>query len=89
MTDAAKDTVFEVLNRWGFPTLVALAFGYVLRQDVLLPLVAEHRMFLQQLGQTQQELSRAVSEQTRLLYALQPREKAYTTSTTKPDETRN
>jgi hypothetical protein len=65
--------MFSVLERWGFPTLVALAFGYVLRQDVLLPLVAEHRAFLQQLGQTQVEISRAVSEQTRLLYALQPR----------------
>lgn len=73
MTDAAKETMFSVLERWGFPTLVALAFGYVLRQDVLLPLVAEHRAFLQQLGQTQVEISRAVSEQTKLLYALQPR----------------
>lgn len=72
MTDAAKETLFSVLERWGFPTLVALAFGWVLRQDVLLPLVEEHRTFLRELGTTQKELSQAVKEQTRLLYALQP-----------------
>lgn len=73
MTDAAKETLFSVVERWGFPTLVALALGYFLRQDVLLPLVAEHRSFLQQLGETQRDLSKALNEQTRLLYALQPR----------------
>lgn len=72
MTDAAKETMYGILERWGFPTLVALAFGYVLRQDVLLPLVEEHRAFLKQLGETQREISQAVSEQTRLLYRLQP-----------------
>lgn len=71
MTDAAKETLFSVLERWGFPTLVALAFGWVLRQDVLLPLVEEHRTFLRQLGDTQKEISVAVCEQTKLLYALQ------------------
>jgi hypothetical protein len=73
MTDAAKETVYGIIERWGFPTLVALACGYVLRQDVLLPLVEEHRAFLRQLGETQKEISTTVREQTRLLYALQPR----------------
>jgi len=72
MTDAAKDTIFSVIERWGFPTLVALAAGWVLRHDVLLPLVDEHRSFVKSLSETQREISRAVSEQTRLLYALQP-----------------
>ena len=39
MTDAAKDTLYSIIERWGFPTLVAIACGWVLRQDVLLPLV--------------------------------------------------
>ena len=78
MTDQAKDTIYGIMERWGFPTLVALAAGWVLRNDVLLPLVAEHRSFVQQLGDTQREISKAVMEQTRLLYALQPREKAVT-----------
>jgi hypothetical protein len=45
----------------------------VLRADVLLPLVEEHRAFVKSLSETQREISKAVSEQTRLLYALQPR----------------
>lgn len=73
MTDTAKDTIFSVIERWGFPTLVALAAGWVLRHDVLLPLVDEHRSFVKSLSETQREISRAVGEQTRLLYALQPR----------------
>jgi hypothetical protein len=75
MTDAAKETMFEILNKWGFPTLVALAAGWVLRNDVLLPLVEEHRSFVRQLGDTQREISKAITEQTRLLYTLQREEK--------------
>lgn len=83
MTDTAKDTIFSVIERWGFPTLVALAAGWVLRHDVLLPLVDEHRSFVKSLSETQREISRAVSEQTRLLYALQnDRPRTMTTSAT-------
>lgn len=70
MTEAAKDTVFSILERWGFPTLVALAAGWVLRHDVLLPLVDEHRSFVKSLSETQREISKAVTEQTRLLYEM-------------------
>ena len=73
MTEAARDTVFGIIERWGFPTLVALAAGWVLRHDVLLPLVEEHRTFVKSLSETQREISQAIGEQTRLLYALQPR----------------
>jgi hypothetical protein len=73
VTDAAKDTLYTVLERWGFPTLVAIAVGWVLRHDVLLPLVEEHRVFVRSLSETQSEISKAVTEQTKLLYALQPR----------------
>ena len=73
MTDAAKETLYSVMERWGFPTLVAIACGWVLRADVLLPLVEEHRAFVKSLSETQREISKAVGEQTRLLYALQPR----------------
>lgn len=75
MTDAAKETLFSVIERWGFPTLVALCLGWFLRQDVLLPLVEEHRAFVKQLGETQRDISKALNEQTRLLYELQPRAK--------------
>ena len=73
MTDAVKDTMYGIIERWGFPTLVAVACGWVLRQDVLLPLVEEHRSFVKSLSETQREISQAIGEQTRLLYALQPR----------------
>lgn len=78
MTDAAKDTMFGILERWGFPTLVALALGYFLRTDILLPMLEEHRLTLKEIRETQREIAQAVTEQTRLLYALQPREKAVT-----------
>ena len=73
MTDAARETMFSVLERWGFPTLVALAFMFVFRPEVLLPLVEEHRAFLRELGDTQKEIAKTVQEQTRLLYAMQPK----------------
>jgi len=85
MTDATKETLSSIIERWGFPTLVALAAGWVLRNDVLLPLVEEHRSFVRQLSETQQEISQTISEQTKLLYALQPR----LVNDGKPDATRN
>ena len=85
MTDATKDTLFGIIERGGFPTLVAVAIGWVLRNDVLLPLVDEHRAFVRQLGETQQEISKTIGEQTKLLYALQPR----LATDGKPDPTRN
>jgi len=73
MTDAAKDTMLSILERWGFPTLVALALGYFLRTDILLPMLEEHRLTLKEIRETQREIAQAVTEQTRLLYALQPK----------------
>lgn len=66
-------TLHSIIERWGFPVLVAVAAGWMLRNDVLLPLVEEHRAFVKQLGETQREISQAITEQTRLLYELRPR----------------
>lgn len=86
-TDDVKATISTIIERWGFPVLVAVACGWVLRQDVLLPLVDAHTKFLEQLGSTQKEISTALNEQTRLLYALQPRaERVYTSSVVVPEE---
>ena len=79
--EEVTSSLHSIMERWGFPVLVAVAIGYVMRQDVLLPLVDAHRQFLQQLGETQRDIATAVQEQTRLLYALQPR-----TMTTKAEE---
>lgn len=67
-----SDTMKTILERWGFPTLVAIAAGVVLRYDVLLPLVQQHSAFLSTIADSQKEISEAVKEQTRLLYALKP-----------------
>ena len=64
-------TLHSIIERWGFPVLVAVAAGWILRNDVLLPLVEEHRAFVQQLGETQRDISKAITEQTRLLYELE------------------
>lgn len=73
MTEFARDTILSVIERWGFPTLAALALGYFLRADLLIPLLEEHRMTVKVLRETQGEIAKAVTEQTRLLYALQPK----------------
>ena len=67
-----SETMKTVLERWGFPTLCAIAFAWVLRADVLLPLVQQHSAFLQTIAESQKEIAGAVQEQTRLLYALKP-----------------
>lgn len=68
-----SDTLKTILERWGFPTLVAISAGLVLRNDVLLPLVEQHSAFLRTVAESQKEIAEAVQEQTKLLYALQPR----------------
>lgn len=89
MTDAAKDTLYSILREYGFATLVACVLLYVGRQDIILPMVEAHRDFLKDIASTQREISQAVAEQTRLLYALQPREKAYTVRSPNDETQRN
>ena len=71
MTDAAKDTLFGIMERWGFPTLVAASLAFFIRQDLLIPLLDEHRLTLKEVRETQREIATAVNEQTRLLIAIQ------------------
>lgn len=71
MTQETKDTIVEVIRQYGFATAVACALLYTARTDVLIPMVESHREFLKQLAETQHEISKAVSEQTKLLYAMQ------------------
>ena len=73
MTAETRDTLFSIIERWGFPTLVALGLAFFIRQDMLLPLLEEHRLTLKEVRETQREIADAMSEQTKLLYALQPR----------------
>jgi hypothetical protein len=68
-----NDIVKTVLERYGLPTLLCIAGGYFLRVDVLLPLVEQHSAFLKTISESQKDIATAVQEQTRLLYALQPK----------------
>lgn len=85
MTEATRETITGIIERWGFPTMVAIAAGWMLRNDVLIPLTEEHRQLIRTVSQTQREIASSVAEQTRLLYALQPR----VAVEGKPDPTRN
>jgi hypothetical protein len=89
MTDAARETMMDILSKYGFPSLVAIGLAWFIRTDLLVPLLDEHRTTVKELRETQREIAKAVTEQTRLLYALQPREKQYTTSVTTPEPGRN
>lgn len=81
MTDAAKDTLYGILEKWGFPTLVSVW----LAQFVLLPMVEEQRVTLKEVRETQRDIAEAMAEQTKLLYAMQPK----MAGTAKPDGTKN
>jgi len=67
----------KAIERWGFPVVVALAAGWVLRNDVLLPLVEQHKQFLNTITETQKEITETVREQTRLLYVIKDGEGKY------------
>lgn len=71
MTDQTKDTMLSVMEKWGFPTLAALALAWFIRADLIQPLLEEHRLTLKEVRETQREIAEAVTEQTKLLYALQ------------------
>ena len=73
MTDAARDTMYDIIGKYGFPTLVAIGLAWFIRTDLLVPLLEEHRTTVKELRETQREIANAITEQTRLLYALQPK----------------
>lgn len=90
MTDTAKDTLLSILKDYGFATVLACALLFVGRQDIILPMVEAHREFLREVAATQREISAAISEQTRLLYALQPKgSQLRTVDLTEPDAGKN
>ena len=86
MTDTTKDTLLSILKDYGFATVLACALLFVGRQDIILPMVEAHREFLREVAATQKEISAAISEQTRLLDALQPKgSQLRTVDLTEPD----
>ena len=76
-TQDAMGMAGKVIERWGFPTLVALCLMYFVRVDLVIPMVDAHGKFLDEMTSTQREIVQTMQEQTRLLYALQPKTAAY------------
>jgi hypothetical protein len=90
VTAETKDTLFGLLDRWGWPTLAAVGLAFFIRQDLLLPLLEEHRLTLKEVRETQREIAGAITEQTKLLYALQPRsDRAVTVKSVESDSQPN
>lgn len=92
MTAETKDTLIGIMERWGFPTLVALGLAFFIRQDLLMPLLEEHRLTLKEVRETQREIADAVSDQTRLLLSIQsgkPVMGLRTVDVTEPDAGKN
>lgn len=65
------ETAKLIMERYGLPSLVAAAALFVLRVDVVMPLVEAHKNFLTTIAQSQREIATAVQEQTKILYAMQ------------------
>jgi len=66
------EAVLRCVERYGFPMVMLVVVLYFLRVDVVIPIVEAHGQFLKEMTVTQREISQAVQEQTRLLYALDP-----------------
>ena len=63
-TKDAYSIAGRILQQYGFPGLVSVAIGFVLRNDVLLPLVDAHETFLTELTASQRELVEAMQART-------------------------
>ncbi|NDE15601.1 hypothetical protein EBZ80_11795 [bacterium] len=80
------ETVFKVLERYGFGLVLATAILWFVRTDLVIPMVDAHKSFLKEMAATQHDISRAIQEQTRLIYAMRAGpDKMYTTSVLEPE----
>ena len=71
--DEAMGIAGRVLERYGFPTLVALALMWFLRADLLVPLVDAHVKFIDEMTSTQREMVQSMKEQTKILQSIEAR----------------
>ena len=63
----AVSAVIGVLEKHGLPTLFALVLLWILRADAVVPLVAEHKAFLQAMTETQHDIAETQKEQAKLI----------------------
>jgi hypothetical protein len=64
------ETALRMLERYGFGLVLATAILWFVRTDLVLPMVSAHQQFLQEMALTQRDITNAVREQTKLLYAM-------------------
>jgi hypothetical protein len=84
------ETALRMVERYGFGLVLASLVLWFVRVDIVIPMVEAHSQFLKEMSLTQRDIATAVHDQTKLLYALRDsQERAYTTSITAPDATRN
>ena len=79
------EAALRMVERYGFGLVLASLVLWFVRVDIVLPMVEAHQAFLKEMAHTQRDIADAVHEQTRLLYALQPK----VAGTQQPDEGRN
>jgi hypothetical protein len=92
MTAETKESLLELLAKYGFSTVVAVGLAWFIRQDLLIPLLEEHRLTLREVRETQREIADAIGDQTRLLLSIQsgkPVVGLRTVDVTEPDPGKN
>lgn len=81
------ETALRMLERYGFGLVLATAILWFVRTDLVIPMVDAHKSFLREMSATQHDISRAIQEQTRLIYAMRAGpEKMYTTGVFEPED---
>jgi hypothetical protein len=66
------ETALKMVERYGFGLALATAVLWFVRVDIVIPMVESHQQFLRDMTTTQKEITSAVQEQTKLLWAMQP-----------------
>lgn len=82
------EAALRMLERYGFGIMLAVSVLWFVRTDIVLPMVDAHKEFLVEMARTQRDISAAVTEQTRLIQALQPARdsRVYTSAIESRDE---
>jgi hypothetical protein len=65
------DGVLRIVEKYGVAVVLSVALMWILRNDILVPLVEEHRAFVRQLGETQKDIGKALHDQTVILSRLE------------------
>jgi hypothetical protein len=65
------DGFLRIVEKYGVAVVLSVSLMWILRNDVLIPLVEEHRNFVRELGETQKDIGKVLQEQTVILSRLE------------------